>query len=106
MEASTEGNMLWLLFLTWEKLSTMFDTMDSGIKYSRFDLPTKMTRWLYDFLVGRIIQVNVNGFMSNRINPKAAIPQSSLVSSVLFLICVNDLPTPHHKQNSSTIPFH
>ena len=43
-----------------------------------------MTRWLSDFLVGRVIQVNVNGFLSNQI----------------FLIYVNNLPTQHHKQNS------
>ena len=30
-----------------------------------FDLPTKMTRWLSDFLVGRVMQVNVNGFLTS-----------------------------------------
>ena len=60
------------------------------------DLLTKMTHWLSDFLVGRIIQVSVNGFLSNQINPKAGVPQDSL----LFLIYINDLPNLHHKQNS------
>ena len=35
------------------------------------DLPTKMTRWLSDFLVGLVIQVNVNGFLSDKISPIA-----------------------------------
>ena len=44
----------------------------NGLRYEIEQLyfPTKMTRWLSDFLGGRVIQVNVNGFLSNQINPK------------------------------------
>ena len=38
--------------------------------------------------------------LSNQINPKSGVPQDSVLSLLLFLIYVKDLPTPHHKQNS------
>ena len=42
-----------------------------------------MTCWLSDFLVGRMIQVNVNGFLSNQINHKAGVPQGYVLSPLL-----------------------
>ena len=67
------------------------------------DLPTKMTRWLSDFLVGRVIQVNVNGFLSDQISPIARALQGSVLSPLLFVIYVDDLPKPHHRQLSKSL---
>ena len=47
----------------------------NGLRYKIFmlDLPTKMTCWLSDFLVGQVIQVNVNDFLSDQISPTAGV---------------------------------
>ena len=58
----------------------------NGLRYKIFlpGLPTKMTRWFSDFLVGRVIQVNVNGFLSNKISPIAGVPQGSVLNPLFF----------------------
>ena len=86
MESFNRGEHVVAAFLDVEKA---FDNVwHNGLRYKiyQLDLPTKMTRWLSDFLVGRLIQVNVNSSLSNQINPKAGVPHDSVLSPLLFLI--------------------
>ena len=43
-------------------------------------LPTKMVHCPSDFIVGRVLQGNVNGFLSDQKNPKEEVPQGSVLS--------------------------
>ena len=65
MESFNRGEHVVAAFLDVQK--AFHNVWHNGLRYKIFqlDLPTKMTRWLFEFLVGRVIQINVNGFLSN-----------------------------------------
>ena len=91
-----------MAFLDVEKA---FDNVwHNGLRYKiyQLDLPTKLCRWLSDFLVGRVIQVTIEGFLSPKVYPKAGVPQGSNLSPLLFLIYVNDMPNPSHHQTDKS----
>ena len=70
MESFNRGEHVTAAFLDVEKA---FDNVwHNGLRYKiyRLDLPTKLCRWLSDFLVGRVIQVKIEGFMSPKVYPK------------------------------------
>ena len=68
----------------------------------QLDLPTKLCSWRSDFLVGRIIQVKIEGFLSPKVYPKAGIPKGSNLCPLLFLIYVNAMPNLNHHQTNKS----
>ena len=83
MESVNRGEHVLAVLLDVEKVFN--NVWHSGLRYKIFmlDLPTKMTRWLSDFLVGRVIQVKVNGSLSDKISPIAGVSQGSVLSPLL-----------------------
>ena len=102
MVSFNRGEHVIAAFLDVEKA---FDNVwHNGLRYKiyQLDLPTKLCRWLSDFLVGRVIQVKIEGFLSPKLYPKAGVPEGSNLSPLLFLIYVNDMPNPSHHQTDKS----
>ena len=102
MESFNRGEHVIAAFLDIEKAFN--NVWHNGLRYKiyQLDLPTKLCRWLSDFLVRRVIQVKIEGFLPSKVYPKAGVPKGSNLSPLLFQIYVNDMPNaPHHQTNKS-----
>ena len=82
MESFNRHERVIALFLDVEKA---FDNVwHNELRYKIFQraLPTEVTRWLSDFLAGRVIHVEVaDSFLVSKIYPKAAVPHGWLSST-------------------------
>ena len=102
MESFNQAEHVIAAFLDFEKAFDNVWHNELRYKIYQLALPTKLCRWLSDFLVGRVIQVKIERFLSSKVYPTPGVPQGSNLSPLLFLIYVNDMPNPsHHQTNKS-----
>ena len=83
MESFNQGEHVTAAFLDVEKA---FDNVwHNGLrcKIYQLGLLTKLCKWLSGFLVGRVIQVKTEGFLSPKVYLKAGVPQGSNLSPLL-----------------------
>ena len=72
MESFNPGEHVIAAFLDVEKAFN--NVWHNRLKYKIYplDLPTKLCRWLSDFLVQRVIQVKIQDFLSPKVSQKQA----------------------------------
>ena len=85
MESFCRGEHVIAAFLDVEK--AFHNVWHKRLRYKiyQLDLPTKLCRWLSDFLVGRVIQVKTEGFLSPNVYTKAGVSQGSNLIHYFFL---------------------
>ena len=76
-------------------LKKAFDTIDHEIilrKLSYFGADQATAKWFQSYLSNRTQRCNVNGNLSTASTVTCGVPQGSILSPLLFLMYINDLP--------------
>ena len=84
MESFNQGEYVIAAFLDVKKV---FDNVwHNGLRYKiyQLDLPTKLCRWLSDFLLGRVIQVKIEGFFVSKSLPQSRCSTRFKPESITF----------------------
>lgn len=61
-------------------------------KLIKADIPTGLVKMIKSYLTERTFRVKVHGTLSEEKNIEAGVPQGGILSSILFLCYINDIP--------------
>ena len=82
------------IFIDLEKAYDMIWRDGLLYKLKKLGIDNEMYWWINDFLTDRTIQVKIGNEFSRVVQLENGTPQGSVLSPVLFLIMINDLPDP------------
>lgn len=85
-----------LVIANWkEQIKRAFETVDRAImieKLRGFGIRGASLKWFESFLQDRTQCTTVNGYTSTKIGNDIGLPQGSILSAILFIIYINDMP--------------
>ena len=82
------------IFLDYSKAFDMVWKNGLLHKLRNLGITGKMYKWIADFLTDRKIRVRVGTSISEPVNMDNGTPQGSILSPLLFVVMMNDLPSP------------
>ena len=65
-------------------------------KMVEMGIPGRFLRYTRQFLSGRVTTTMINGVKSNKFRLNEGLPQGSCISTLLFLLFINDIDTELH----------
>ncbi|PIK40888.1 hypothetical protein BSL78_22244 [Apostichopus japonicus] len=66
-------------------------------KLRKYNLPTKLTRWIASFLSHRTTNFKIGSSFSSPLHITTGTPQGSTISPILYIMYVGDIPQPENR---------
>ena len=82
-----------VIFLDFAKAFDKVSHAHLLVKLQRYGIKGQILSWMRDFPTSRKQRVVIEGHSSDWLNVTSGLPQGSIISRLLFLVYINDLPS-------------